>query len=119
MKALLISTNPYASLFLAALEANGYKTELAEDGLQGIELIKNNVYDVIITGYILPYYNGLELLDGINGKYHLPYNPKTIMYSNVHTPKLIDSAKELGLDRFYAAPLDLEAIINDINTGLA
>ena len=46
-----------------ALEAEGYKIELAFDGDEGIEKLKNTIFDVIITDLKMPNKDGIQVLD--------------------------------------------------------
>jgi DNA-binding NtrC family response regulator len=46
-----------------ALETEGYQVELAFDGLEGIERIKNQEFQVVITDLKMPGKDGLEVLE--------------------------------------------------------
>jgi two-component system chemotaxis response regulator CheY len=46
---------------MAILELQGFLVEVAKDGIEGLEKIKQNRYDVIISDYLMPGINGEEL----------------------------------------------------------
>lgn len=50
-----------ANLMMAVLESEGFLIEMAKDGVEGLEKIKQNGYDVVISDYLMPGMNGEEL----------------------------------------------------------
>ena len=44
-------------------ENDTYQVEEAEDGLEGIELIKNNDYDLVLCDIKMPKMDGVEVLE--------------------------------------------------------
>ena len=52
-----------ANLMMAILELEGFLflVEMAKDGVEGLEKIKQNRYDVAISDYLMPGMNGEEL----------------------------------------------------------
>lgn len=63
------------------LEEEGYTISSASDGLQGLNLMKNNSYDLILLDWMLPNMTGLELCKSIRSK-------------DVSTPILFLTAKD-------------------------
>jgi|GEM_PF-1011498 len=51
-----------ALLFRKKLEPLGYDIEVAENGADGIERVRNKEYDILIVDYNMPGYNGLEVI---------------------------------------------------------
>ena len=47
---------------VSCLEEEGYSAEYAFDGVQGIELVRQNQYDVILLDIKMPNANGLDVL---------------------------------------------------------
>ena len=50
-----------ANVLRAILELEGFLVEIPKDGLEGLEKIKQNRYDVVISDYLMPGMNGEEL----------------------------------------------------------
>lgn len=49
-------------LLTRSLTKWGYRVETAEDGEQGLEKLKENLPDLMITDILMPYNSGLELI---------------------------------------------------------
>ncbi len=70
------------------LENNGYKVEVAVNGMEGWNAVRTNDYDLVITDIDMPRMNGIELVTEIKNHPHL----KTI-------PVIIVSYKDREQDR--------------------
>lgn len=68
------------SLLCKALENHGYNTKSAFTGIQGLELLKNEPFDMLLLDIMLPYKSGDKLLQELR------------LFSNI--PVLIISAKK-------------------------
>ena len=53
---------PILSMLKKMLERNGYETELAKNGVDGVELFKKCQPDLVITDIIMPEKEGLETI---------------------------------------------------------
>lgn len=51
-----------ALLFRKKLEPLGYDIEVAQNGADGIECVRNKEYDILIVDFNMPGYNGLEVI---------------------------------------------------------
>jgi CheY-like chemotaxis protein len=60
----------------AFLMLNGYEVDTAKNGIEALDKILANHYDVVITDLQMPKMNGLELLEKIS---HTKSNPVTIV----------------------------------------
>ncbi len=56
-------------LMLKALEfklkKDGYQIDVAVDGRQAMDKVKNNTYDLILTDVMMPFIGGMEILSYI------------------------------------------------------
>jgi CheY-like chemotaxis protein len=50
---------------MADLEDEGYEVVIANDGRRGLEAATHQPFDLIITDYMMPRMNGLEMIDAI------------------------------------------------------
>ncbi len=89
------------------LEAKGYQVELAKNGIEALNKVKNKPFDLVITDLKLPKLNGLELLQKIK-----IFDPLVVViiitgYSNVETAvKALNS----GASNFLKKPFDFKDI---------
>lgn len=94
---------------------NKYEVETAYDGLQAIELIHQNKYDLIITDIMMPKMDGIQLT-------------KKIREDKINTPILILTAKseiddkveglDAGADDYLTKPFSLKEFLARIRTLL-
>ncbi|MEW6377120.1 MAG: response regulator [Thermodesulfobacteriota bacterium] len=84
---------------------NGYEVDSVEDGDMAIRYVKENRYDLIVTDYMMPNMNGIDLLKRIKMD-----NPQlsilVISGSGVGEPFF----REAGADAFLTKPLDLSSM---------
>lgn len=54
------------------LQLNGYKSEIAQDGAQGLKLALQGIYDVIIVDLMLPGKDGYQIIKEIRKEFEIP-----------------------------------------------
>jgi two-component system OmpR family response regulator len=65
-RVLLVEDEPRMASFVArALTAEGFSVECAQDGLRGLDLVRDNSFDLIILDLLMPGADGFEVLEGI------------------------------------------------------
>jgi YesN/AraC family two-component response regulator len=87
------------------------KVVRASNGKEGLEYIKNNNFDLIITDINMPKMNGLEMIKNIreledNEKNSIPI----IIFSAYDNSKTLIKAIEYGTDGFIGKPMDLKML---------
>ena len=94
-----------AEMLKETLELAGYEVEIANDGAEGIEKVKDSKVDVVITDMKLPKKNGLEVLKA--SKDENPLTPVIVMtaYGSIETAV---NAMKLGAYDFITKPLDTD-----------
>lgn len=93
----------------SALECS--KPLVAENGIEAVELIKNNHIDVVITDIKMPGMNGLELAEWISTNFN---TIKVIILTGYDDFKFAQSALKYGVVDFILKPTKLEEIENAI-----
>lgn len=112
---LIIEDNRDVNLMLAeALIDEGYKVHSVYTGIDGLNEIKNNSYDLILLDIMLPYKSGDEILKE--------------MRSFSETPVIIISAKDmvgtkidllkLGADDYITKPFDIGEAVARVESNL-
>lgn len=80
----------------------------ANDGNQALELIKNNSPDLLILDIIMPYLDGIGVLEELNEQQLK--RPKILILSAVGQEKITQKAITLGADYYILKPFDLEML---------
>ncbi|MDZ7740215.1 MAG: sigma-54 dependent transcriptional regulator [Bacteroidota bacterium] len=96
------------------LEFEKFKVDDAENGMKGLELMKENEYDAVLLDIKMPRMDGLEVLDKILEEYDTP----VIMISghgNIDTA--VESIKKGAFD-YLSKPLDLNRTLVTLRNAL-
>jgi two-component system sensor histidine kinase EvgS len=86
---------------------------IAENGLEAWDLYQKNQFSLVITDYLMPHVDGLELSYRIlkDNK-----NAQIIMITgNTDLDKIAEKAKETGIKKLFYKPLDVEKFIQTIS----
>lgn len=96
------------------LEYEKYKVDEAEDGLIGVDLMRNNKYDVILCDIKMPQMDGIEVLE----KAMILTDTPVIMISGHGTIETAVEAIKKGAFDYIAKPLDLNRLLITIRNAL-
>lgn len=97
------------------LESTGQHRCLeAEDGLQALELLKNEEPDLIITDLNMPHVNGIELTRKLRCLPTFKYTP-IILLTTEKNPDLREEGKEAGASGWLQKPFNPEKLLHLIN----
>ncbi len=93
-------------LLVDLLSRPGWRIDLASDGQEALDLIHHKDYDVVISDVLMPYLDGMDLLQRI----HL-IRPKArvILITGVGTTNWVKQALRLGAFDYVEKPFDLSA----------
>jgi CheY-like chemotaxis protein len=103
-------------LIVDTLEDNGYEIDEASDGLEALQYITENEYDLVLVDYMMPGLTGLEVIEkvrSIPSKQHL----KIMMLTAKSQQKDEERAKQVGANYFLAkpfSPLKLAELVGEI-----
>ena len=93
-----------SSLVRFRLKKDGYNVTTAEDGLAGIHAIDNNDLDLIITDVMIPFKNGIEIIN--HTKKHFPNIPIIVLSSLGEEESTVLEAFNLGASDFIPKPFN-------------
>ncbi|MCD4744772.1 MAG: sigma-54 dependent transcriptional regulator [Bacteroidales bacterium] len=96
------------------LEYEKYKVDDAVNGIEGLEFIKNNEYDVVLCDIKMPRMDGIEVLDNIIKMTDIP----VIMISGHGTIDTAVEAIKKGAYDYISKPLDLNRLLITIRNAL-
>lgn len=95
------------------LEYEKYEVDEAVDGLQGVQMVKTNKYDVILCDIKMPGLDGIETLMNIQELSDVP----VIMISGHGTIETVVEAIKKGAYDYIAKPLDLNRLLVTIRNA--
>ena len=96
-------------------ESSSYEVFEAEDGMEGIELIKENDYDLVLCDIKMPKMDGVEVLQyGKKLKPELPF----LMISGHGDLETAVSTMRLGAFDYISKPPDLNRLLNAVRNAL-
>lgn len=96
-------------------ENDAYQIEEAEDGLQGIELIKDNEYDLVLCDIKMPKMDGVEVLE--KAKKIKPEIPFVMISGHGDLDTAVNTMR-LGAFDYISKPPDLNRLLNTVRNAL-
>ena len=117
-KILIIEDEPAIRRVLSKIlseENDSYKVEEAEDGLLGMEKIKNTDYDLILCDIKMPKMDGVEVLEATKKiKPEIPI----VMISGHGDMETAINTMRLGAFDYISKPPDLNRLLNTVRNAL-
>lgn len=100
------------------LEDAGYRVLLAADGAEGLELVRSERPDLVITDAMMPNLSGDELVEIIKSDPELRTTP-IVMATAAASPFRIDRMLQRGCHAVLSKPLDEESFLAAAAAALA
>ena len=101
---------------LDILEARGYRVGVAADGIEALEAIKTERYDLVLMDILMPRMNGVEALKQIKG---IDDSVIVIMMTAYAVQDLIEEALREGVYRVLYKPLDIDEALSLIDEAIS
>ncbi|MGV7105512.1 sigma-54-dependent transcriptional regulator [Flavobacterium sp. U410] len=96
-------------------ESDTYEVEEAEDGLQGVEKIKNEDYDLVLCDIKMPKMDGVEVLEAV--KKIKPEIPMVMISGHGDLETAVNTMR-LGAFDYISKPPDLNRLLNTVRNAL-
>ena len=96
-------------------ESDTYQVQEAEDGLEGIELIKKDDYDLILCDIKMPKMDGVEVLEAV--KKIKPEVPIVMISGHGDLDTAVNTMR-LGAFDYISKPPDLNRLLNTVRIAL-
>lgn len=106
----------YAKGLKDILELEGYKVTTVNDVQNAVKALENNIFDLVLTDYMLGEHSGLDLLRRIQSQF---YGTKTILMTAYATIENAVEAMKIGAISYYVKGNPIEDLIEDIQLGLS
>jgi len=98
----------------AVLIENGHKVVTADDGVQGLDAVRNNQFDMILSDINMPNMTGISMVSKvrrIEGYEHIPIVMLTTESSDFKKSK----AKTIGATGWLQKPFDPDHLMKAVN----
>ncbi|MDP2541182.1 response regulator [Tenacibaculum discolor] len=96
-------------------ENDSYEVEEAEDGLQGIEMIKKTDYDLVLCDIKMPKMDGVEVLE--KARKLKPETPMVMISGHGDLDTAVNTMR-LGAFDYISKPPDLNRLLNTVRNAL-
>src|SRR3989475_11707052 len=119
MKKILVIDDDSAMLTLTvkALQARGFQTVTADDGVSGLEMAKKHLPDLIICDTQMPRLNGYESLAALRQD-PLTATIPFVFLSGLADRKQFREGMGLGADDYLTKPFSIQELMGAVNTRL-
>ena len=94
------------------LMRRGYVVLTAQDGLEGLNIVKDNAIDVIFCDIVMPKMDGLEFLNKVH---EITLRAQVIMVTGLPSVEWISESIEKNAVEFMVKPLSIDDVFNSLN----
>ncbi len=107
--------NSLRDLFSEALESDGFKTSIASNGAEGIEMFDEVNPDLVLLDLLMPKMDGWEALERVR---KISECPVIIVTGQGTTEDIIRGLLEAGADDYLVKPFGIKELIARVNAVL-
>ena len=104
-------------LLQTILQDEGYNTEITENPQKGLELLKNNNYQVLILDIMMPGMDGFEVLEKIRKDKQLK-KLHVIIISAKTDSWSIKNAMDRGAFDYLTKPINIQDVKNKVKSAM-
>lgn len=90
------------------LKNYNFNLDICNDSNEALQLALKEDFDLIITDYMMPNLNGIELIKIIKKSKN---NPLFVLISGALTDEIVEEARIVGIDNIMQKPFDIAKII--------
>jgi GAF domain-containing protein/DNA-binding response OmpR family regulator len=102
-------------LALRLLQQMGYRADLASNGIEAVESVQRQTYDVILMDVQMPEMDGLEASRQINARWQPQERPRIIAMTANAMQGDRDMCLAAGMDDYVTKPIRVEQLIEALN----
>jgi DNA-binding response OmpR family regulator len=114
-KILLIDDNKTVSGVLTEyLTIIGYDCTTANNGREGIKLLKQQPYDVVLLDLVMPKFSGLDVLGSLKKEGLMKKQKIILLTASSITDEQINKLQKTGVRSFLRKPFDIDMVVEKI-----
>ncbi len=106
-------------LALRLLQQMGYRADLASNGIEAVESVERQTYDVVLMDVQMPEMDGLEASRQINARWQPQERPRIIAMTANAMQGDRDMCLAAGMDDYVTKPIRVEQLIEALNHARA
>ena len=116
MKILEIDDNPDIIKFVElTVTSMGHEFSSSDNGKEGLEMIKNNHYDVVLLDLSMPEFSGIDVINRLIAE-DLMKNQKIVIFTaSSFSENNIEDLKKKGIHSYLTKPIDIDSLMEKIN----
>ena len=93
------------------LERLGYSADVAENGIEVIEALERETYDLILMDVQMPEMDGLEATRAVRGKFPAERQPRIVAMTANATQRDREACYEAGMDDYVSKPVAVRHLV--------
>jgi CheY-like chemotaxis protein len=97
----------------------GYRADLASNGIEAIESVRRQTYDVVLMDVQMPEMDGLEASRQINARWQSGERPRIIAMTANAMQGDRDMCLAAGMDDYLTKPIRVERLVEALNQASA
>ncbi len=115
MKVLGIDDNSdINSLLGTVLIASGHQFVSVTDGREGIKLLKQNPYDIVLLDLAMPEFSGFDVLENLKKEGLIEKQKIILLTASSITDQEIDDLLKTGISSYLRKPLDIDVFLERV-----
>ena len=115
MKILGIYDNPDINELLnTILTASGHEYSSVTSGREGVKLIQQNKYDLLLLDIAMPEFSGLDVIEALRKEKLMEKQKIVIVTASAVTEGEIEELLKNGVEKCIRKPLDIDHLVEEL-----
>ena len=111
MKILIVDDNEQITKMLTTfLELNDHECTVANDGNEGLKIIKENRHDVILLDLAMPEFDGYSVIKDLEENDFLKEHKIIVFTASTITQDELEGLVKRGLSAYILKPIDIDVL---------
>jgi DNA-binding response OmpR family regulator len=111
MKILIVDDNEQITKMLTTfLELNDHECTVANDGSEGLKIIKENSHDVILLDLAMPEFDGYSVIKDLEENDLLKENKIIVFTASTITQDELEGLVKRGVSAYILKPIDIDVL---------
>lgn len=118
MRKILIAEDDFfiRDIYSKVFSLSGYEVQVAIDGIDALEKIKSQQYDMVLLDIMMPRMTGIDVLKNVRSLEPPTKNVPIFIITNLGQQNVIEEAFKLGMDGYILkSQVTPQQIVDEIN----